>query len=147
MKGAIQSGLPPLALLFADPTRKDVWTSWDLKLIQAFYINEAFEIDGHPIHIEESPDIIWTAKKRKLRSAEVVEIEQERMSKSKSKNHGVKVVAIPTLRPGAKWPTREEWAKRQTREDPGDDKLKKVAAEQEERARQKLIEMGIEPHD
>ena len=60
-----------------------MWSKWDLKLIQAYYINELFDVDGHPVHIEESPDIIWTAQRRTLRSAAVVEAEQEKLGKGK----------------------------------------------------------------
>lgn len=124
-----------------------MWSKWDLKLIQAYYINELFDVDGHPVHIEESPDIIWTAKRTTLRSAEAVEAEQERMSKSGSKNHGVRVSAIPKLREGAKWPTRAEWAQRKNKPDTADDKIARLKAAQEERARIKLIEMGLETLD
>lgn len=139
--------MPPLALIMDDPERTG-YSKWDMKLIKAHYINEAFEIDGHPIQVEESPDIIWKAKRRKLRSAEAVEREQEVMSKSKSKMFGVRVVAEPVLRQGAKWPTREAWrdglGKQAQLNDAGSEKLAKVGAEQEERAKAKLAELGLD---
>ena len=132
-----------MALLTDDPSRSGKYCKWDLKLIKAYYINEAFEIDGHPPWVEDSPNIKWTTKLKKIRSAEAVEREQERLSKSKSSNHGVRVVAIPELRDGAKWPTRQEWSDRLNKKpDEGDgSKMSRVAAEQEERARIKLEQM------
>ena len=128
--------------------RRDVWSKWDLKLVHAFYLNQAFEIDGHPIHVEESPDIIWVARRKKLRSAEVVDRENERLQKSKGKNHGIRVFAEPTLKPGAKWPTRAAWQARKSMPDAeSDEKLLNIGAAQDERARLKLEAMGIKTLD
>lgn len=124
-----------------------MWSKWDLKLIHAYYINEMFELEGHPIHIEESPDIIWTAQRRTLRSAAAVEAEQDKLGKSKAKNHGVRVFAVPKLREGAKWPTRAEWAQGKQKVESTEDKMAKLKIAAEERARIKLIEMGIETQD
>ena len=124
-----------------------MWSKWDLKLIQAYYLNELFDVDGHPVHIEESPDIIWTAQRRTLRSAAVVEAEQEKLSKGKAKNHGVRVVAVPKLREGAKWPTRADWAARKNKVDSPDEKMAQLKVAAEERARIKLIEMGLQTLD
>lgn len=99
------------------------------------------------MHIEESPDIIWTAQRRTLRSAAAVEAEQEKLGKSSGKNHGVRVVAVPKLREGAKWPTRAEWASRKNKVDTTDEKMAKLKVAAEERARIKLIEMGLETQD
>lgn len=147
IKAAIKSGIPPMAMLTDNPTRTE-HCKWDLKLIKAYYINQAFEIDGHPIHVEESRSIAWTAKRKKLRSAEAVDKEQELMQRSKSKHHGIRVVAVPTLRDGHKWPTRRSWleekAQNQAESDSGSEKLKNVTEAQEERARQKMIELGLE---
>lgn len=145
IKAAIKSGVPPMALITDDPTRTEN-CKWDLKLIKAYYINQAFEIDGHPIHIEESKDIIWTAKRKLLRSAEAVDREQERLEKSKAKNHGIRIVATPNLKPGATWPTRASWLaqKESAIDDSGDKKLADISKLQEERARAKMIELGFE---
>lgn len=127
-----------------DPSRRE-YCKWDLKLIKAFYINKAFEVDGHPIHIEESPDIAWVAETRTLRSAAAVDALQERLSNSKSKNHGVRVVAVPKLREGATWPTRSAWHESMSQKSSaaavGDQKLKSVAIQQEARAAAKLAAM------
>lgn len=127
-----------------DPGRRE-YCKWDLKLIKAFYINKAFEIDGHPIHIEESKDIAWVAETRTLRSAAAVDALQDRLSQSKAKNHGVRVVAVPKLREGATWPTRAAWragmTQRSVDASAGDQKLKNVGAQQEARAAAKLAAM------
>jgi hypothetical protein len=133
--------------LFNDPSRRDVWSRWDLKLVQAYHVNLTFEVEGHPIHVEESPDIIWKAVRKKLRSAEAVDREADRLKKSKGKNHGVRIMAVPELRDGATWPTRAAWAKRKNKPDNSSDKLNRLAVAQEERALMKLTEMGIEAKD
>lgn len=135
-----------MALLTENPKRVEN-CKWDLKLIKAFYINEAFEIDGHPIHIEESRSITWSAKRKKLRSAEAVDKEQERLEKSNGKNHGIRIVAVPSLIDGHKWPTRASWMQEQEDKkvdnEPGTEKLRNLAVQQEERARLKMIELGL----
>lgn len=134
-----------MALLTDDPRRTEN-CKWDLKLIKAFYINEAFEIDGHPIHIEESSSITWSAKRKVLRSAKVVDQEQARMSEGKGKNHGVRIIAVPSLVDGHKWPTRASWAAEKEAKainnDPGTEKLRSLAIAQEERARLKMMELN-----
>lgn len=116
-----------------------------MKLVHAYHINELFEIDGHPIHIEESPDIIWTTKRRVIRSAAAVEAEQERLSKSKASNHGVRIAAIPTLRQGAKWPTRKSWADSKAVPEPSGTKMADLAIAQERRAKERLAAMEQSP--
>lgn len=129
-----------MALLMDDPSRAGKYCKWDLKLIKAYYINQAFDIDGHPPWVEDSRDITWKTKKKTLRSAKAVEDEQERISKGTGNNNGVRVIAVPVLRSGAKWPTRKEWSDRMSQKPDLEDtsKLSKVAAEQEERARLKM---------
>lgn len=138
--------MPPLALLMDDASRLGKYAKWDLKLIKAFHINEAFDINGHPPWVEESPDIIWKAKTKTLRSAKVVDAEQSRLQKSNANTDGVQVMAVPTLRPGAKWPTRQAWSDRiRLKPDLDEDtKLSRVAREQDERARIKLEQMLAE---
>lgn len=117
---------------------------WDLKLIKAYYVNQAFEIDGHPIHIEESPDIVWLAKRKTVNSLKVVEAEQERMQKNdKAKYHGVRVYAEPKLLEGRKWPTRKDWAERQKKSSPEklDTRLTDLAMVQEQEAKLKVEAM------
>ena len=129
-----------------DPSRS-AYCKWDLKLIKAYYINQAFDIDGHPPWVEDSPDIIWKTRKKTMRSAKAVEDEQDRLGKSNGNTNGVRVMPVPTLRKGAKWPTRKEWSERLSRspEDLEDDsKMTKVALAQEERARIKLEQMQAE---
>lgn len=133
-----------MALLTDDPSRAGKYCKWDLKLIKAYHINEAFDIDGHPPWVEDSQDILWTTKKKTLRSAKAVEDEQEKLSKSKGNTNGIRVMAVPVLRKGASWPTRKAWSDGLSRRPDEDDdsKIGKLAAEQEERARIKLEEMA-----
>lgn len=74
--------------------------------------------------------------------------EEERMRKGNGKNHGVRVVAVPKLRDGAKWPTRADWIARKNKpDDSPDEKMAKLKVAAEERARIKLIEMGLKTSD
>ena len=147
IEAAIQSGLPPLALIADDPSRTGKYSKWDLKLIKAYYINKAFEVDGRPVWVEESPDIVWTAKSKVMRSAAAVEKEQERIGNMKGSNkHGLRVYAVPNLRPGASWPTRESWAKQRekTYEPDADQKINERNQSAEQRAAAKLAAMQAE---
>lgn len=110
IRAAVESGRPPLELLLDQPGRKR--DKWDGKLIKALYLNEAFEIEGHPIWVEESPDIEFVARKRDVRSVAVVEAEQDKESKKKNPKKGRRFYAEAKLKPGAKWPTRRAWLDR-----------------------------------
>jgi hypothetical protein len=130
--------MPPLAFLMNDPGRRETWSKWDIKLVHAYHLNKVFEIDGYPIHIEESPDISWSVKRKKLRSAAAVEAEQEKMSKGNAKNYGVRIVAVPKLREGAKWPRRADWAMKNSGVEEPNDKMANLRVAAEERARLKI---------
>lgn len=73
------------------------------------------------------------------------------MQKSDAKNFGVRVVAVPRLRPGKQWPRKHDSAPENTEQDEsyekGAEKIAEVGKSQDEKARQKLIEMGLEPQD
>lgn len=129
-----------MALIMDDLGGERKYCKWDSKLIKAYYLHEAYDIDGHPPWVHESPDISWTTKRKKLRAAEVVEAEQERLQNGNSSNHGVRIMAIPKLRDGAKWPTRKSWEERMAAkaEDGASSKMDEVGAAQDERARLKL---------
>ena len=139
IRAAVDSGRPPLELLLDEPDRRRC--RWDGKLIKALYLNEAFEVEGHPIWVEESPDITFQAKRRVIRSAAVVEAAQETHGKKKHPEKGVRYYAKAVLKPGAKWPSRAEWQERQSKranpEDARDEKMTQRAREAEERARVK----------
>ncbi|QDH48056.1 tail assembly chaperone [Microbacterium Phage DejaVu] len=110
IQAAVDSGRPPLELLLNQPDRKR--SKLDGILIKALYLNKAYEIEGYPIWIEESPDIHFKAVPRVIRSLQVVEIEQERESKKDNPTKGKRFHAEAVLRPGATWPTRSDWEKR-----------------------------------
>lgn len=112
IQAAVDSGRPPLELLLDEPNRPRC--KWDGKLIKALYLNKAFEVDGHPIWIEESPDIVFEAKRLKVRSAAVVEAAQDTHSGKKNPEKGIRFYAEAKLKPGAKWPTRQEWIERKS---------------------------------
>lgn len=139
IRAAVDSGRPPLELLLDEPDRKR--SKWDGKLIKALYMNEAFDVDGHPIWVEESPDIIFQAKRRVFRSKAVVQAAEETHRSKKSPEKGVQYYAKATLKPGKKWPTRADWLAKQNGpsvEDEQDEKLAQRAKEAEERAAAKV---------
>lgn len=110
IRAAIDSGRPPLELILDQPNRKRC--KWDGMLIKALYLLESYEVEGYPIWVEESPDITFSAKRREIRSAAVIESLQDKDSKSKSKKKGLRYYAEANLKPGAKWPTRKDWEER-----------------------------------
>lgn len=134
IRAAVDSGRPPLELLLDDPDRKR--SKWDGKLIKALYLSEAFEIEGHPVWVEESDSIVFEARRKRIRSLAVVEAAQDTHTAKKNPEKGVRFYAEAKLKPGHTWPTRKEWT---------DKRLGKVAepvvdqrvAEAEERARVK----------
>lgn len=141
IRAAVDSGRPPLELLLDEPDRKRC--KWDGKLIKALYMNEAFEVDGYPIWVEESPDIEFRARTRTIRSAEVVEKKQNQKA-GKKNQEGKRFFAEAILKPGKKWPTRSDWLAKQRKGapeiDPEDEKAILRAKEAEERAAARMAE-------
>ena len=138
IQAAVDSGRPPLELILDEPGRPRC--KWDGKLIKALYLNKAFEVDGHPVWVEESPDIVFEAKRLKIRSLAVVEGAQETHSNKKNAEKGVKFYAEAKLKPGATWPTRQAWIDRKMgkvkdAEATGDDSARIKAAEDRARAK------------
>lgn len=138
IQAAVDSGRPPLELLLDEPGRKR--GKWDGKLIKGLYLSKQFEINGHPIWVEESPDIVFEAKRRKLRSAAVTEAAEETHSKKKNPEKGVRFYAEAKLKPGAAWPTRKAWSERRAGKiaDVETGNNAKRVSEAEERAREKV---------
>lgn len=138
IRAAIDSGRPPLELLLDDPGRKR--SKWDGILIKALYLQEAYELEGYPIWIEESDAIRWEVGHRDVRSLSVVEKAQKDESGKKNPTPGRRFYAVPKLLPGRKWPTRQEWLDRrasgQTTPEDGTVDLERIEAA-EERARLK----------
>ena len=110
IRAAVDSGRPPLELILDQPNRPR--GKWDGKLIKALYLNEAFEVEGYPIWVEESPDIQFQAKAKTIRSLAVVEAAQETHGKKKHPEKGRRFYAKAVLKPGKKWPTRADWLNR-----------------------------------
>lgn len=138
IQAAVDSGRPPLELLLDEPGRKRC--RLDGILIKALYMYNAYEIEGYPIWVEESPDITFKAVPRVIRSLKVVEIEQDKESQKKNPEKGKRFHAEAVLRKGAKWPTRREWEERRARGEvvpEGGVNATAITAEAEERARLK----------
>lgn len=87
-------------------------------LIKALYLYKAYEVEGYPIWVEDSPDIGFKAVGKVIRSLQVVEIEQERESKKDNPEKGKRFHAEAVLKPGAKWPTRADWEARRRKKEP-----------------------------
>lgn len=148
MRAAVDSGHLPLQLLYDDLEKKP--TQWDSKLIKALYMMESFEVEGHPIWIEESDRIRFEAKRKKIRSLAAVEAAQETHSKKDHPEKGIRFVAVAKLTStDAKWPTRAEWIEKQSKkrkgivEESADQKVIDRDKAAEERARIKMAEMGL----
>lgn len=141
IRAAVDSGRPPLELILDEPNRKRC--KWDGKLIKALYLNEAFEVEGYPIWIEESPDISFVARTKIIRSAAVVEKAQDDEGKKKNPRRGVRFYAEAKLAGGATWPTRRAWMERHSSRpaiDPEDTMAAERIADAEERAKAKVQE-------
>lgn len=144
IRAAVDSGRPPLELLLDQPNRPR--DRWDGKLIKALYINDAFEIEGYPIWVEESKSVEFKARAKTIRSLAAIEKKQEQIGKKKGGSHGVRVVSEVKLLPGKEWPTRAAWLAKQgggsekSEYDLEDEKMEQRAREAEERAAAKAAE-------
>lgn len=139
IQAAVDSGRPPLELLLDEPNRKRC--KWDGILIKGLYLQKAYEIEGYPIWVEESPDISFKAVPRVIRSLKVVEVEQAReQAKGDKAEKGKRFHAEAVLRPGAKWPTRSDWERRHASGEkiPEEGVRENAIAEAEERATAKI---------
>lgn len=152
IRAAIESKIPPLSLLFEDTKRK--YSFWDYRLIKALYINESIEVDGYPIYVRESKNIIPVPRKVYDPISTALEIAQERDLKRRThKNgvmpdHGARWIVDLQLREGASWPTRQEWVDSR-REKPAPDAAvqeqeSQRAQEAEERATERIRNLSPE---
>lgn len=137
VQAAVDSGRPPLELLLNEPDRKR--SKWDGMLIKGLYLAKAYEIEGYPIWVEESPDVTFKSVPRVIRSLAVVEKAQSDESKKDNPTKGKRFHAEAVLAKGAKWPTRIDWESRKAHGEiiPEDGVDTKVAEEAENRARAK----------
>lgn len=139
IQAAVDSGRPPLELILNEPDRKR--SKWDGMLIKGLYLNKAYEIEGYPVWVEESPDVTFKAVPRVIRSLQVVEAEQAKESARGDKaTKGKRFHAEAVLRKGAKWPTRADWEARKRAGEvvPEDGVSARVTAEAEARAKDKV---------
>lgn len=139
VQAAVDSGRPPLELILNEPDRKR--SKWDGMLIKGLYLANAYEVEGYPIWVEESPDVTFKSVPRVIRSLAVVEKAQsDESKKGDSATRGKRFHAEAVLAPGAKWPTRADWEARRARGEvvPEDGVDAKVVEEAEARAKAKV---------
>ena len=137
IRAAVESGLPPLALLLNDPKREH--SRWDMKLIKAYYFEQSYQIEGFPIWVEESPNVTFVARSKVIRSQAVVERAQEAEGKKKNATHGKRFYAEPVITSGGTWPRRKDWQDRErNRASAAREEVdQQRTSEAEERAKQK----------
>lgn len=114
MRAAVDSGQPPTAVIFSDPSHKE-WTMWDYRLLKAQYILNDWYRDGIPLWWDESENVAFEAEARISRSRAAIERAQEKANKSKSTVHGRYFVAKPRAIGGTELPTRDQWIEEQER--------------------------------
>lgn len=139
IQAAVDSGRPPLELLLNDPGRKR--SKWDGMLIKGLYLNNAYDIEGYPIWVEESDAVSFEAKPRVIRSLKVVEEAQAKESaKGDRARKGIRFHAEAKLLPGRTWPTRKDWEQRHARGEiiPEEGMQPRGAEEAEARAKAKV---------
>lgn len=133
----MDSGLSPLGLASNRPDRKR--DRWDAQLIKGLYLLESYEVEGFPVWWEESERVGFRAKKKLIRSKQVVDKAQAAAAKSNGENHGIIHYAEPYLKRGSGWPTMAEWKSKQSQnetvsDEDGEAKVSAQSAGAEERA-------------
>lgn len=90
---------------------------WDTKLIKAYYLHKHYQVHGFPIWMEESPDVMFIAKKRVIRSLEATQKAEHAFveASQNSKQFGVTFYAHPVVKEGKSRPTRSAWIEEQIR--------------------------------
>lgn len=113
IKAAVQAGLPPKQVIFADPEHTE-YDFWDLRLIAAYHFAEAFVHEGVPMWWDESPDVAWTVEKRVSRSrAAISRAEKSETGKDKEPPPGRYYLPEPHGIGGKSLPSFDEWQKQQ----------------------------------
>jgi hypothetical protein len=147
IRAGVKSGLPPLALLKSDPEQKR--STWDMRLISAMFIIESYDMDGYPVWIQESRNVVFQVQRKIIPSLAAMDLAEKAASKKTEQIPGERMFAVPRTRDGKRMPRREDWlaARRgesHTAEFAGQEEIKKLeqrATEAEERAQQKMFEM------
>lgn len=119
LRAAIASGLPPKAVIFSDPTHKEM-DEWDFKLLKAYYFLEDYKSNSFPIWWDESDRVVFDVKKKVSKSKAALDrVEQ---ANSKKKNYkptpGQYMYAVPRTTDGGPMPTLEEWSEEQKAKNP-----------------------------
>lgn len=100
MKAAIAHQIRPSALVLGKDSRKP-WGRWDLLLAKAYqrFVDEICQQCGLPKYVCHSDDnrIQFKLVRDECAASAASEAEQERMAKSKSSSHGVRVASEPYL--------------------------------------------------
>lgn len=105
LKVAVQSGLPPRAILLNDPTIKE-WAPIDIKLAKAYELRQTY--GDIPPWIDRSDRVQFEARTFVSKSAAAIERKQDQDSKKKSRP-GVRYYAVPKVVDGGPMPTMAEY--------------------------------------
>lgn len=116
IKAAIESGLPPSAVILDDPTRE--WTALDTKLIKAYWIKQ--EYGAVPPWIDQSDRVSFEVRSFISKSAAAMERKQEAEEKAASKRggkrtFGKKYYTVPQTIDDGPMPTIQEWLEEKER--------------------------------
>jgi hypothetical protein len=104
---AIDSGLPPVAVILDQPERG--WTVMDTRLIKAYHIKEQY--GQFPPWIDQSDRVSFEVRSFTSRSAAAMERMQAKVDKSKarSKAYGKKYYIVAEVNDGGQMPTPAEF--------------------------------------
>lgn len=106
IKAAIQSNLPPSAVILDEPGRE--WTWMDTRLIKAYWIKQ--EYGAFPPWIDQNDRISFEVKSFVSKSAAAMERKEEQEAKSKNRKvYGKKFYTVPKTIDDGPMPTIEEW--------------------------------------
>ena len=117
LRVAVQSGLPPIAVLLNDPDHKE-WTELDFKLAKAYELRKTY--GDIPPWIDRSERVSFDAKSFISKSAAAVERAQHRDQVNSSKQgnspkFGKRYYAVPRTVDEGPMPTMQEWLEDQRR--------------------------------
>lgn len=106
-------GKPPCQFILEDPTWV-TFTKWDIKIATGYEIAKSAEMNGWPLHIDQSPRVWFEVKERKSKSQAALDEwqakERKRLEKKGAKpKYGVIPVAVPVTIDGGPLPTRQDW--------------------------------------
>lgn len=127
LKAAVESGQPPVAVIFSDEKHRK-WTMWDYRLLKAYHMLQDWYRDGVPIWWDESERVTFDAKARVSKSRAAIERAQEASTKGNKKAvPGRYFVAEPKVIDGGEFPTRDEWLAEQAKKSGSNQSVSKFA--------------------